>query len=302
MSNTKYFFLVIVTTFLINLLSSCDDYTPKDNQTSGTIKVSIDETYKPVMEEQLKIFMSRYPNAHIIAEYKPEASCIKDFLEDTTRVIFVTRELSAEEKKYCDSKQIYVKSLPIARDAIAFITSTDFVNPNFKYNELCDILSGSAANRDLQVVFDNNASSTVRFVLDSMLHGKALAKNTFATKTSEEVINYISTNDKAIGVIGVSWVADHSDSTTETFLQKVKVAGVWPNGDSAMDYVRPYQAYIGLKSYPCTRNLYFISKESWTGLGTGLVNYLCRDGQLVFKQAKMFPLQVNVLLRETNAH
>jgi phosphate transport system substrate-binding protein len=85
----------------------------------------------------------------------------------------------------------------------------------------------------------------------------------------------------------------------EQFLNSINVAGIQPDNDSIKSYVMPYQAYIGLKEYPCTRNLYFITKETWQGLGTGLVNYLCRDGQLVFKQAKMFPLRVNVMLRET---
>ena len=135
-----------------------------------------------------------------------------------------------------------------------------------------------------------------------MLYGKKIAGDVFATKTSEEVIDYVSKNKNAIGVVGVSWVADNSDSTTETFLSKINVAGIWGDTDSSLDYIKPYQAYIGLKEYPCTRNFYFISKETWTGLGTGLVNYLCKDGQLVFKQAKMFPLRVNVLLREANVH
>lgn len=286
----------------ISFLVSCGEEKVLDNQTSGSIKVLIDETYKPVMEEQIKIFTSRYPDAHILAEYKPEADCIKEFLEDSTRVVFVTRELTDEEKAYGESKKFITKSLPMARDAVAFITSKANSNPVFKLADLRKILMGDSSQKKYQIVFDNKSSSTVRYINDSILKGKTITGNVFATKTSQEVIDYVSKNNNAIGVVGVSWVADHSDSTTETFLSKINVAGIWGDSDSSMDYIRPYQAYIGLKEYPCTRNLYFISKETWTGLGTGLVNYLCKDGQLVFKQAKMFPLRVNVLLRETNVN
>jgi hypothetical protein len=261
--------------------------------------VSIDETYKPVMEQQLKIFLGRYPNANIIAEYKPESECFNDFFEDTTRVIFVTRELTAEEKKYCEQKRIVPKSMAMARDAVAFIMSKEVNEPKFTLSELKDILTGKHAT-DYQLVFDNQNSSTVRFIVDSILRGDTLCGNVFAGKSPEEVIDYVSTNTKAIGVIGVSWIADQSDSTAESFLKKIQVAGINPQTDSVNFYVKPYQAYIGLKEYPCTRNFYFITKETWVGLGTGLVNYLCKDGQLVFKQAKLFPLRVNVLLRETN--
>lgn len=283
------------------LWTSCSESGPQDNQTSGSIKISIDETYQPVMEEQLKIFKARYPDARIQVEYKPEADCFKDFFEDTTRVIFVTRELTEEEKQYCLSKQIVPKSLAMARDAIAFITAKNSKDSNFTLRQIRDIVAGTTTNGNYQIVFDNQSSSTVRYMTDSLLKGKTISKNTFATKNSEEVINYVAANPTAIGVVGVSWVADRTDSLTEQFLSKVRVAGIMPDSGGVKNYVRPYQAYIGLQEYPCTRNFYFISKETWIGLGTGLVNYLCRDGQLVFKQAKMFPLRVNVLLRDTKS-
>ena len=91
-------------------LTSCENEKVLDNQTSGSIKVLIDETYKPVMEQQIKIFTSRYPEAKILAEYKPEAECIKTFLEDSTRVVFVTRDLTNEEKAYGESKKFITKS------------------------------------------------------------------------------------------------------------------------------------------------------------------------------------------------
>lgn len=278
-------------------LGGCTDDKPLDNQTSGSIKISIDETYRPVMEQQLKIFLGRFPNARIQAEFKPEAQCFKDFFEDTTRVVFVTRELSEQEKQYCLNKQWVTKSMAMARDAVVFITSADHPRPEFTLTQIRAFMTG--ADSSYQVVFDHKESSTVRYIQDSLIPGKPLSPKTFATEGCEQVIDYVSAHPKAIGVIGVSWVADHSDSTTEAFLRKVQVAGIRPDTGRVQEFVKPYQAYIGLQEYPCTRNFYFISKESWQGLGTGLVNYLCRDGQIVFKQAKMFPLRVNVLLRES---
>lgn len=281
------------------MLASCSDYeVAEDSQTKGNITISVDETYKPVMEEQLKIFLGRFPDAHIIAEYKPEADCFKDFFEDSTRVIFVTRELSEEEIKYCESKKFFPKSLPMVRDAVAFITSPKNANPQFTIAQIKDILTGK--DNTYQIVFDNKNSSTVRYINDSLIPGQKLSEKITATNNCEEVIDYVSKHDNSIGVIGVSWVADRKDSSIESFLKKVNVAAIMPDNDSIREYVKPYQAFIGLREYPCTRNLYFISKENWQGLGTGFVNYLCRDGQIIFKQAKMFPLRVNILLRETN--
>lgn len=291
--------------FLISIIfifcNACQESGPTDNATSGSIKISVDETYKPVMEEQLKVFLARYPNAKIIAEYKPEADCIKDFFEDSTRVIFVTRELTKEETDYALTKQIVAKSMAMARDAVVFITSKSANKTDFTIKELQQIMTGADSSGNYQIVFDNKNSSTVRYIQDSLISGKKIAANVFAAKNCTDLIDYVSKNDKAIGVIGVSWIADPTDSIAESFLQQVNIAGIWPNNDSVNQFVKPYQAYIGLREYPCTRNFYFISKETWQGLGSGFVNYLCRDGQLVFRTSKMFPLRVNVVLREASS-
>ncbi len=49
------------------ILSSCGNEKPKtkelDTPTSGTLNISVDETYKPVMDEEIKVFMSNFPEA-----------------------------------------------------------------------------------------------------------------------------------------------------------------------------------------------------------------------------------------------
>src|ERR1019366_6876720 len=69
--------LIISISFFI---LSCDD-TPKHQDTlgKGAIDISVDETYRPVTEEQIKVFDSIYPEAHITIHYKPEAECFKDY-------------------------------------------------------------------------------------------------------------------------------------------------------------------------------------------------------------------------------
>jgi phosphate transport system substrate-binding protein len=292
--------LIITACFATFWLSSCDTSPGTkiaDTQTSGSISICVDETYKPVMEQQIKVFEGRYPDAKINVEYLPEQECFKRFFEDTTRVIFVSRELSAEENEFAKSEKIVAKSMSLARDAIAFVVSNNVKRNQFTVAQIKDLLSGKGSDKDLQLVFDNKASSTVRYLIDSLIPGQELSKNVFAADGSEAVVDYVASNPNAIGVVGVPWVADVNDATTIEFMNKVQVVGILPPGGDK--YLRPYQAYIGLNTYPFTRNLYFISKETWVGLGTGFVNFCSHDGQLIFKQSKLFPLRVNVLLKET---
>ena len=81
------------------LLSACgsNENAPTDTLSSGEITISVDETYRPIIEQQLKVFDSSYPKAHITAQYKPESQCIQDFMEGKAKLILVTRDLLKEE-------------------------------------------------------------------------------------------------------------------------------------------------------------------------------------------------------------
>src|SRR5262245_45008761 len=91
-----------------------------DTLTSGTIHISADESFKPIIDSQIKVFLSQYPKAKIIAHYKPEAECIKDLLNDTIRLVIITRGLSEEEVNfYKDTLEFAPQWGKIASDAIA---------------------------------------------------------------------------------------------------------------------------------------------------------------------------------------
>ena len=85
--------------------------TDLDTSDSGTIHISVDESFKPVIDSQIQVFEALYPKAKIIADYKPEAECFKDLMKDSTRMIIVTRGLTdAEERFYKDSFSFYLSS------------------------------------------------------------------------------------------------------------------------------------------------------------------------------------------------
>lgn len=54
---------------------------PTDTLTTGKVDISVDETYKPVIEQQLKVFDSSFPEAKITAHYKAESECFKDLFD-----------------------------------------------------------------------------------------------------------------------------------------------------------------------------------------------------------------------------
>ena len=267
-----------------------------DTLTSGTLNISVDETYKPIMDEELKVFMSTYPEAKVNVSYKPEADAIRDYLEGKTKLVIVSRELTETEKQYCLETKKFPSSLAIAKDAIAIVLNKDAKDTGFSKLQLKGIVGGQFAKK-YTVVFDNAGSSTLKFITDSLMHGEPLSKNLYAAKGNEEVIQYVMKNPEAVGFVGLSYISDTIDSTAERFSTRVRIAGVM--NDSTHQYYQPYQADIALKLYPLVRKMTYIKNETYPGLATGFSNFLASDvGQLILGKARLVPLRMSIVIRD----
>src|SRR5215813_8769968 len=93
----RTFFSVIC---LLVLVSSCGEngQQPTDNENQGTIHISADESFKPVIDSQIQVYEFRHPGTHIIPHYKPEAACIEDLMVDSIRMVIITRKTSDAER------------------------------------------------------------------------------------------------------------------------------------------------------------------------------------------------------------
>lgn len=282
------------------VLSSCEDDKKSskelDTPTSGVLEMSVDETYKPVMDEEIKVFMSNNPNAKIIVQYKPEAEAIRDYMEGKVKLVIVSRSLSESENKYCLDRNIVPSSLVLAKDAIAIVLNKNAKDTTFTASQLKGIIGGQS-DKKYTVVFDNAGSSTLKFINDSLMRGAALGKNIYAAKGNYEVIDYVMKNPEAIGFVGLSYISDTMDSTSERFSTSVKIAAIL--NDSSLQYYQPYQADIALKNYPFVRKMTYIKNETYQGIASGFSNFLAYDkGQLIMGRARLVPMRMSIVIRD----
>lgn len=286
------------------LLTCCNCNNPGkklDTQTSGTINISVDDSYEPLIDTEIRVFEGLYPEAHLVAHYKPESECFRDLVNDSSRLIIVTRQLNSQEQAYFKGIRMPINSKILAWDAVALIVNPADPDTNMTMDDVRAIMGGTYTKKKYEIVFDNpdsaGMSGVVRYVIDSINKGKPLPPNARAAKNSEEVVNYVAQNKDALGVIGVSWISDPNDSTGLSFLQKIRVVAV--KGDASEYYNKPYQSYIALKSYPLTRAFYFVLREPYFGLGTGFANFLGgNQGQLIIGKYRLFPARLNIVFRE----
>src|SRR5215471_6448641 len=205
----RTFFSVICLLVLVTSCGPNEQKSPTDSENQGTIHISADESFKPVIDSQIQVYEFRHPGTHIIAHYKPEAACIEDFMVDSIRMVIITRKTSNVERDLiADSLRLAPKSTVIARDAVAVIVNPRSPDSLFTMAEIKQVLQGKF-RKDLIPVFDaTRATSTVRFIIDSVLRGDSLTPKAMGAQSSEGVIDYVSKNPNAVGFVGVSWVGN----------------------------------------------------------------------------------------------
>jgi phosphate transport system substrate-binding protein len=290
MSLNKVLNVFLLTAIFFACKNNTKESKTEETIISGTIYVSVDETLRPLMEAEFDVFESLNPKAKLIVSYKPEISVLNDLINDSARAIIITRELNADELNYFKSIQYYPRSLPFAKDGISFIVNKNNALDSFTVDELKLILTGQSEKK-LNIVFDNPASGTVRWLKDSLLNGEKLAKNCFTLESNPAVIKYISEHENSIGIIGTSWISELDDSNVVNILKTIKRAKIASNATS--EYLEPYQSEIATGRYPFARTVYCIQRDSKIGLGTGLQRFLYDEkGQIIVLKYGLMPIHL----------
>jgi phosphate transport system substrate-binding protein len=289
--------LSLVLIFILPFLCKCNSDGYSDTPTTGELSITVDETFKPFIDSEINTFEGIYTYADVNVSYKPEGVAFNDLLNDTVKLIIVSRRLNKEELKIFEQWEIVPKVTKIAYDAVALIGSKDLKDSTITIDELKDLLSGTNKPlKNIRVVFDNNNSSTINYLMEKT-GVKKLSQNCYALNSNKAVIDYISKENNSIGVIGVNWISDRDDTTNLSFLKSVKVLEVALSDTS--EYFKPYQAYIAQKIYPLWREVYILSKEAYTGLGTGFTSFVASErGQRIVLKFGLVPATMPVRLVE----
>ena len=293
---------ILIGCIYILVLVSCKNESkkPMDTPNEGSISISVEESFRPFMEEQLKVFLASNPKAHIEASYKSEIDCFKDLANDSTRMIFVTRGLTKQEQiDYKKSLSFNPNFAILAYNAVAVLVHKSAKDSIFSLNDLSQRLTGKL---NKEVVMDgNNLTGIIRFLKDSLVKEAALGKNVVAANGSREVIDYIATHPDAIGFVGMNWIGDGYDPAQIELRKKVKLGLVECTQCIEKGYFsKPSPATISKAQYPLTLPIYYILKENAAGLGTGFLNFLSLErGQLIFKRSFLVPAKMGFKKRNS---
>lgn len=293
----------IIAFLFVFCLFSCGNKTDKklDTMTSGVIAVSVDQSFQPIIKQEILVFENNYPDASILPVYTNEVEAINLLLKDSLRLAITTRKLSDDENRLLKTRKMQAREVKLATDGIAIIVHNDNPDSLITVGQLHRIMTGeitrweelypAASPARIELVFDHANSSMVRYAIDSICNGKPLSEKLYARKNNEEVIRYISQTPNAMGVIGVSWLGNKTDTTRLTFTNHVKLMRVSRAETATIENsFKPYQAYLALRNYPLTRDVYAISTDPRNGLATGFLSFLASDtGQKIVLKEGIVP-------------
>ena len=278
-----------------------------ETPTRGNIRISVDESFQSLIDTEVFTFTHLYTNAHIKPEYKPEYDVINDFMNDSVKVIVTSKKLTDSQIQYLRDTLIIARTTTYAYDALAIVINRQNKDTLIKYNTIKDIFLGNITKwkevnaksklGEIRVIFDNNKSGNIRYFKELFDINESLPGNFFAVNNNPEVIDFVTRNPDALGIISVNWISDKDDSLSMSFVKKINVVAVSQPYFNDGTYYYPQQAWIYDKSYPFVRDIYLISRETFAGLGSGFINWVCSEpGQRIVLKSGLVPAVMPIRL------
>ena len=260
-----------------------------DSPQQGEITMEVDESFQSVSEALTDRYMALYPGTKINLEIKKEDFAFLDLLEGKTRVIVMSRDLTATEKD-AYLKETGLDWLPaqFAADAVVFIVPKDSPRESITLEEIKKELSDNKKN----IIFDGTNSSNLNFVAQKL--STTPDKLQFSIiNGNKNIVEQLNKFPDKIGAIGLNTISRPYDPESELLRSSVKILKVIKNNRA----YEPTVENLGNMSYPFSRVLYFLTNERYFGLGNGFIRFSCTQlGQIVVSKEGLQPY--NIFKRE----
>ena len=287
---------LVLTIFALSLFScnrKTNDGEVGEKRTSGSTTILVDESYARILDRQIAVFKSDYPQATVNTIVGNENEILPKFRSGDVKMLVMSRMLKPEEEQFYKKRQspIYVDRFAV--DGLALITNKADADSTITVADAYEIMKGTSTTGK-KLVFDNAYSSTIRYFIDSAGIKELPKSGVYTLKTSNDVIKYVAENKGYIGVIGVNWLLKNVKNPSP-FLADVKTLAVKnlagkKNSDA---YYKPTQENLINGKYPFLRNVYVINAEGTSGLGTGFATWLSSPrGQLIVLKSGLGPHQL----------
>ena len=282
----KYLFLLALLGFTA-CKNDSEKNIPKftDTPTSGQLTMSVDESFKPVIQQQIDAFHVRYVKAKIKADFQPERAILKKLFNRETEIALLARNFTKEELKAYKSTKAQALVYPAFYDAVVVVANAASAKTSVTPTELKSWLQ--SANPTQQIFLDNTGSGVVRFLQDQAYIGKSIVAE--VAGSPEKVLEKVAQNANAIGLVPMNWVSDKVGLAKKPYGNRIKILGL----ETQKGVFYPTQQSLSEAEYPLRRTCYILDISGRGGLARGFSSFATAQiGQLVVLKSGLLPADI----------
>lgn len=311
----KSFFITSPLVLLLVISAfSCNHPKPTDSATSGKLTLICDENIKDVMQQEEGAFEFTYPKASINTVFTTSSAAMDSLMALKTSLIVSTSPLTEKQKETLNDQNCVPYSQLMSTEAVAFVVNKNNTVEELAVSDLKDLLSGTAKKwrdiepsklSDIKILTLEKNTPLVKYLTDSILNGKPLAKEIVTYKSYKEILKAVENDKNAIGIVGVSSIMKRpeaydlgmaakmeklqtSDITALDFISNIKVLKI--RKDTEAEGYQPYQVHIYNGDYPFYISYYVTSTSPMGGLSRGYLAFLTGFlGQKIIQTCGMLP-------------
>ena len=269
--------------FFISIIAvGCKKEEKSPSYHKGEMTILTDESFKSVTEALAEGYMINYPETKIKVTTKKEDLGFIDLLNNKTRIVVMSRDLTPEEIKTYE-EQIELKFLPakFAADAVIFIVPKDSPKESISMEEIQKGLQSD----NKEFIFDGANSSNLNFVAQKLKKQPKDLKFS-VIPGSKNIIEELNKYPDKIGVIGLNTFSRPYDKECEQLRSMVKIL---PVEDKGKLYTTDFEN-LRKMNYPFTRVLYFLTNEGNFNIANGFIRYSCTQlGQMIVQKEGLQP-------------
>lgn len=274
------------------LFTSCkkqaDNTSIKEAYNTGEITILVEESIAPIFNDLNAVFKSRYPNAILKPVIAQENQITNLLIKDSARLAFLPNKLDEKQQDYLKNRAT-AKQTPVAKDAILFLVNKSSTDTLVHPNEIIDLLKNPEKTTSRVFVFNNINSSLINYFKEQAKVTYP-GKNLYFLNSTAKVLEHVSNNSNAIGVVGINWLLQPNKAIE---VNKSKLKYAWVFNEKEDKYFQASQTTIADGTYPLSREIHLIDLQGKSGLGKGFSSFAASDiGQRVVLKSSLVPYKM----------